>query len=348
MTPIKLYEDLSIPLYVGEARPKRATPPEPPITYLTQWKIVGNSEVHGSEIWSCGEYNATDGKWHILVQPLGGSIADIALTEPLRKYGDDVADTIEFPSETEGKALVTRNVDVKTVSAYCNTDGTQIQTTLPDSTILHIHNIISSVQAISTTGLTITVNADSSLSLVGDNTDSSYIYRQIGNTNSRTSSDNYTYFAGIEGGGNSTFDFRYGGNVRVTTRHSVSKSEMNGDTLFFMLRAGANVNDTLYPTALDLNAMFADAPSLMPTTTSDFTTMFPNIKVIPFSNDVVDAIVHDGKLYKEDSTGTEILVPLATPTTELIDAVDIEESTEYSMVISQGAKAVSWSSFETE
>lgn len=41
--------------------------PQP--VYLTQWKIVGNSEVHGNEIWSCGEYNATDGKYHILVKP---------------------------------------------------------------------------------------------------------------------------------------------------------------------------------------------------------------------------------------------------------------------------------------
>lgn len=60
------------------------------------------------EIWSCGEYNPIDGKYHILVQPQGGSIADIALDEPLRKV-NDVADTIEFPSDTEGKALVTRN-----------------------------------------------------------------------------------------------------------------------------------------------------------------------------------------------------------------------------------------------
>ena len=92
----------------GVAGVSKKTPPTP-ITYLTQWKIVGNSEVHGNEIWSCGEYNSTDGKYHILVQPLGGSIADIALTEPLRKV-NNVVDTIEFPSDTEGKALVTRNI----------------------------------------------------------------------------------------------------------------------------------------------------------------------------------------------------------------------------------------------
>jgi hypothetical protein len=39
---------------------------------------------------------------------------------------------------------------------------------------------------------------------------------------------------------------------------------------------------------------------------------------------------------------------LATPTTELVDVPQIEEAESYSMVISQGAKAVSWSSFETE
>ena len=95
-----------------------ATPVPPiPITYLTKWKIVGNSEVHGNEIWSCGEYNPTDGKYHILVQPLGGSIADIALAEPLRKV-NDVADIIEFPSDTEGKALVTRNLALLSVTKF--------------------------------------------------------------------------------------------------------------------------------------------------------------------------------------------------------------------------------------
>ena len=96
-----------------------------PITYLTQWKIVGNSEVHDNEIWSCGEYNATDGKYHIFIQPQGGSIVDIALTEPLRKV-NNVADTIEFPSETEGKALVTRNIAELSVAgnvlSYRNTN----------------------------------------------------------------------------------------------------------------------------------------------------------------------------------------------------------------------------------
>lgn len=82
----------------------------PPADYLAQWKIVGNSEVHDNEIWSCGEYNSADGKYHIFVQPKGGSIVDIALTQPLRKF-NSVADTIEYPSGTDGKALLTRFVE---------------------------------------------------------------------------------------------------------------------------------------------------------------------------------------------------------------------------------------------
>jgi hypothetical protein len=58
--------------------------------------------------------------------------------------------------------------------------------------------------------------------------------------------------------------------------------------------------------------------------------------------------VNDGKLYKEDVIGVEILVPLTTPTTELVDAPQIEEADSYSCVISPGGKAVEWSSFETE
>ena len=63
-----------------------------------------------TEIWSCGEYSDVDNKYHIVVLPQGKSPVDIALTEPLRMTDDGVADTIEFPSETEGKALVTRNL----------------------------------------------------------------------------------------------------------------------------------------------------------------------------------------------------------------------------------------------
>lgn len=75
------------------------------VRYLTTWRLAGNSEVHGNEIWSCGEYNATDGKYHILIQPLRSSIVDITLKEPLRMT-NNVVDNIEF---VDGVGTVTRN-----------------------------------------------------------------------------------------------------------------------------------------------------------------------------------------------------------------------------------------------
>jgi len=46
--------------------------------------------------------------------------------------------------------------------------------------------------------------------------------------------------------------------------------------------------------------------------------------------------------------GVELIYEFETPTTELVDAPQIEEAESYSMVIGQGGKAVEWSSFETE
>lgn len=101
-------------------------------TYLTQWKIVGNSEVHtdpyltswkvsgnsvvqDGAIMSCGDLGQ-DGKYHVKISN-GVTIFDIPLDAPLRKV-NDVADTIEFPSSTEGKALVTRNFKQILLSDY--------------------------------------------------------------------------------------------------------------------------------------------------------------------------------------------------------------------------------------
>ena len=56
----------------------------------------------------------------------------------------------------------------------------------------------------------------------------------------------------------------------------------------------------------------------------------------------------DVESFIEAKGNIEILYELETPTTELVDAPQIEEAESYSMVISQGGKAVSWSSFETE
>lgn len=216
-----------------------ATPAPPtPIIYLTQWKIVGNSEVHGNEVWSCGEYNPTDGKCHILVQPLGGSIADIALDKPLRKV-NDIADTIEFPSETEGKALVTRNLKKFSL------EGRNWNKSDAPRYVLYI--------------------TDRELDFLGRRDQTVILCN--------------TYTA-------TTFSSTYNTDKTIG-------AAWNGDYNLISIR------DT----------------------------------------DVVTP--------KTDITG-EAIFKLTTPITELVDAPQIEEAESYSMVISQGGKAVEWSSFSTE
>lgn len=219
-----------------------------PITYLTKWKIVGNSEVHGTEIWSCGEYSEVDGKWHILVKPQGGSIADIALDAPLRK-DNDVADNIEFPSNTEGKALVTRpfrSVDMGTLE--WGTSGT----------------------------------TDSNLKRMRTTDLSSIIKKASGSRDLR--------------------------NILCPIFTSVTASNT------YNCIEGICVDTSGYVFVYDEDYNQSDSPTAF-------------------------------ALYVE---GIELIYELDTPTTELVDSPQIEEAESYTCVISQGGKAVSWSSFETE
>lgn len=186
-----------------------------------------------------GAVIATESKYHILVQPLGGSVADIALTEPLRKV-NDVADTIEFPSETEGKALVTRYLVSGDLG---NLNFLQANTNTTD-----VKRYRAAVQDISTAA-------------------SSKILTAIYNVTSST----YSCVEGINASGGVVYIY------------------------------DANYNQV-----------------------GDTTAFINHVR------------------------GNELIYELATPTTELVDAPQIEEAESYSMVISQGAKAVEWSSFETE
>lgn len=52
--------------------------------------------------------------------------------------------------------------------------------------------------------------------------------------------------------------------------------------------------------------------------------------------------------FKTAMDDVELIYELAIPTTETIQVPQIEEADSYSCVISQGAKAVEWSGFETE
>ena len=226
------------------------------IAILSAWKIVGNSEVHGNEIWSCGEYNPIDGKYHILVQPQGDSVADIALTEPLRKV-NDVADTIEFPSNTEGKALVTRpfkSVDMSTIEWYMyNSSKTQ------SDGIYCIYGLLADGKQLST----------------NDNA----VVQNILTPRYRTTNFNTAYIISSD-------------NNKIISYGCYSS-----------YRNAIRIQDSDY-------------------NQSDSATAF-----------------------KTAVRGVELIYELETPTTELVDAPQIEEADSYSMVISQGGKAVSWSGF---
>lgn len=253
MKPIKLYTDLSVHLYEGEAAKKRGAPT--PIIYLTQWKLMGNSEVHGNEIWSCGEYNSTDGKYHILVQPQGGSIADIALTEPLRKV-NDVADTIEFPSGTEGKATVTRNLKEVGMATFS--------------------------------------------------------WRRASSGVSGT----YRFMAEVEDA------YSYAATEFLKTINTGGYENARG-------------NDTYYHSSEErMIGMYGVSG----------TSTYPSLAVYDPNYNQAD----DLSAFLTYISDKRMIYRLATPTTETIQVPQIEEADSYSCVISQGGKAIEWSSFETE
>lgn len=212
-----------------------------PITYLTQWQMMGNSEVHGNEIWSCGEYSEVDGKYHILVQPLGGSIADIALTEPLRKINNIAADKIEFANNIATVTRYLKSVDAGRYSgSMSNISGTEVYRYV-------VYNIAS---------------------------------------DKSSSSDRNVLMAEY-----STSRNPYSGQDKSIRCSTTSK--------------GASLYDERY-------------------NQSDSAAAF-----------------------KAHLTGMELIYELESPTTELIEVPQIAEAESYTCVISQGGKAIGWSSFET-
>ena len=245
--------DPTLDIGTGGAIPTSPEPSPEPV-FLTQWKIVGNSEVHGNEIWSCGEYNATDAKYHILVQPQGGSIADIALTEPLRK-ANNIADTIEFPSETAGKALVTR--PLKRINLYDY------------------------------------INSISRANTAKTSTDGLYSYRITKLSDALPPPTNQNLINGLC----SAYIIGHRSNTYDPSKRCISVSQIQE----------CHIYDPDFDGADDIDAFKAYITEVKP----------------------------------------EFIYELATPTTELVDAPQIEEAESYSMIISQGAKAVSWSSFTT-
>lgn len=197
------------------------------------------------EIWSCGEYSAVDGKYHILVQPLGGSIVDIALDEPLRKV-NDVADSIEY---ADGVGTLTR----KLLSFKIGQQNWGILAT---------------------------------------NTSGKFRMNCSDFSNIIKKASSYSVITNI-------LCTEYPSTTGSTT-YGCTKGIVIGET------GGINIYDPDYNQRTDVEAFKAARGDL------------------------------------------EIIFELETPTTEIIQVPQIQEADSYSCVISQGGKAVSWSSFETE
>lgn len=254
-TWLTIYADVEIVYELATATtetiqaPQIAVSPTDTYTSANDTPYSAFEHTENKEIWSCGEYSAVDGKYHILVQPLDGSIADIALTEPLRKV-NDVADTIEFPSGTDGKALVTRNLGSVDMGDYTYQKSP---------------------------------------------TNLSQTYRYI-STEQVTNLKNTLASEAINA---------------LCSRYSV----VSADTTYLHRKGVSVVN--AYNTGLSI-----------------------------YLEEYKDGSYED--TIKNILQGVEIIFELATPTTELVDAPQIEEADSYTCVISQGGKAVEWSSFETD
>ena len=356
-------------------------------------------EPQPTEIWSCGEYNPIDGKYHILVQPLGGSIADIALTEPLRKV-NNVADTIEFPDSSEIVRFASyfnipfsnindalRNYDFYDYMSSTNKSGQYIDTGFriggTDSVDFRVkfalqnaggwfgafdgsdysspgfygtdagssENMISLCCGLNNAwhSCAISSEVDSSLYLI-----KTYAFTKIPSFNGVNGNvlsgeiSNATYTPT-----HNAFIFarNNAGTPSSTRLMSVYSLIVHGKCVFVVAKRKSdnaigllNLLDSNPATQLHTNQGRGNDFTLGSQITfeqlcSDIMDGYPDAPTITESKALVTIRV-------EESGGE--LLPSDTPITELVDAPQIEEAEGYTCVISQGGKAVEWSSFETE
>lgn len=92
LNPVRLHAESVQSLGVRNLRVE-SSEGSTPLVYLTQWRLVGNSEVIDGQILSCGDLQS-DGKYHVLVTA-DKRVFDLPLDEPLRKVGE-IADNLEF------------------------------------------------------------------------------------------------------------------------------------------------------------------------------------------------------------------------------------------------------------
>ena len=356
---------------------KNADEPDTPVpVYLTAWKIVGNSEVHtdssltswkvsgnsvvqDGSIMSCGDLGQ-DGKYHVKISN-GVNIYDIPLTEPLRKV-NNVADTIEFPSDTDGKALVIRNFskanlgNFSWLSRSTKEAGKTRYSTSTNKEVLP--NCIGSARS----------GGKAAIALC-----SKYNILSPGST--------YRHSEGIEIFDSSNVSdgqiLIYDSNAN-TLRPSDFKNYLQGVELIYQIIPTTELVDApqiaVSPTNTYTSANVVSYSAFEHTENKEIwscgeyseTDSKYHVVVLPTGKQTVD-IVLDKPLRKVNDIADTLeyplgisgkallttrvaeidgeLTPLVTPTIALVDVPQIEESTEYSNVITPGSKAVEWSEF---
>lgn len=357
MKPIKLYTDLSFHLYEGEVTKKRGTPT--PITYLTQWTLVGNSEVHNLP-YPDGVVLPTGYKRCKYLQTNGNPYIEVP-------FGFDKTDKVYLKGAFTGAYKDKYMVSPKVWNDDTNRFGFGVISQNIGGTLIgYLGCSIGSTPNILKP--LIEVSSDAFEFEYKD-----YICR-VGN-----SSANYTTATF----GSTTQNLRlfYGHNTPSACKiYEYRHKKANAEYRLIPCLDSSNV-PCMYD-VINNQAYYNSASSgsfdyeLYPQPTeiwscgeySDVDNKY-HIVVLPTGKQAVD-IVLDKPLRKTDNTADTLeyptetsgkalltirveesggeLSPLDTPTTELVDAPQIEEADSYTCEISQGAKAVEWSSFETE
>jgi hypothetical protein len=357
-----LVHNLCDSLVEGVAGGSKKTPPTP-ITYLTQWKIVGNSEVHTLPYpdgvvlpngYKRCEYLAGDGTAYIEL-PFGFN------------YTDEMYAKVKFnntyKSERHIISLKYWEMDKNVSSRFC----------------FGVYNLNFSVALgnIATPNGGFTPNAPFNL----DVCEVSYSNNQ---------------FTLINEGNTFVCDLNHAGFGSETTHICLLKNfdslgtegaiyeyrHKKGNTEYRLIPCLDNNDTPCMYDVINNQAYYNSADSgsftyeLYPQPTeiwscgeySDVDNKY-HIVVLPTGKQAVDIALNeplrktgntaDTLEYPSETSGKALLTirveesggelsPLDTPTTELVDAPQIEEAESYSCVISQGAKAVGWSSFSTD
>lgn len=350
--------------------------PEPPVpVYLTAWKIVGNSEMHtdpfltswkvsgnsivdNNAILSCGDLGQ-DGKYHVKISN-GVTIYDIPLDAPLRKV-NDIADTIEFPSNAEGKALVTRNlksVDMGTLEYIKRADVGEALFAAPSISDYKYTSECAGLIA----GLTQKPSVSAAITAAQTLRDNEWCF----------------YYIGSHSGVN--VYIRIMQYINYTAKEFASA--MIGKEFIYELDTPTTELIDVSPFAVSPTDTYTSS-NVAPFSAFEYTENKEiwscgeynatdgkyHVVVLPIGKQAVD-IVLDEPLHKVNDIADTLeyplgisgkallttrvaeidgeLTPLVTPTIALVDVPQIEESTEYSNVITPGSKAVEWSELSTD